>query len=111
MSQKGEQANKKCFCPIESIFEIIGRKWTLLILCEIATSTKRFGQLQKSLKGISPKTLSSRLQELEQIGIISKKVYPEVPPRVEYALTPQGESLKAIILSLDEWGKEYLSEK
>lgn len=95
---------------MESILGIIGRKWALLILCEIATSTKRFGQLQKSLQGISPKTLSSRLQELEQVRIISKTVYPEVPPRVEYSLTPQGESLKTIILSLDEWGREHLSD-
>jgi DNA-binding HxlR family transcriptional regulator len=109
--KKGELANEECFYPLKNILETIGKKWTLLILCNIATSTKRFGQLQKSLEGISPKTLSSRLQELEQVGIISKTVYPEVPPRVEYSLTPQGESLKTIILSLDEWGKKYLGDK
>lgn len=68
--------------------------------------TKRFGQLQKSLKGISPKTLSSRLQELEKEGIIIKKVYPEVPPRVEYTFTPKGERLRKIVLALADWGSE-----
>jgi DNA-binding HxlR family transcriptional regulator len=111
MTTKGEIDDEKCFGPIKSTLAVIGSKWALLILYNIATATKRFGQLQKSLQGISPKTLSSRLQEMEKIGIISKKVYPEVPPRVEYSLTSQGESLKTIILSLAEWGKEHLGDK
>ncbi|HEY3426314.1 MAG TPA: helix-turn-helix domain-containing protein [Negativicutes bacterium] len=111
MINKGEIVNEECLYPIKSTLAVISSKWTLLILRDIAISTKRFGQLQKSLKGISPKTLSSRLQELERAGIISRKIYPEVPPRVEYSLTSQGDSLKTIILSLAEWGKEHLTDK
>ncbi len=84
-----ELEKEKFFCPIKKTLSILGGKWTLLILRDLFNETKRFGQLQKSLKGISPKTLSSRLQELEKEGIIAKKVYPEVPPRVEYSLAPR----------------------
>jgi DNA-binding HxlR family transcriptional regulator len=85
---------------IERTLSIIARKWTLLLLRDLCDGTKRFNQLQKSLQGISPKTLSSRLQELEQEGIISKMIFPEVPPLVEYSFTPKGESLKKIFLAL-----------
>jgi DNA-binding HxlR family transcriptional regulator len=91
---------------LEKSLSIIGSKWTLLILRELSSGTKRFAQLQKSLKGISPKTLSSRLQELEKNKIIVKKVYPEVPPRVEYSFASRGESLKKILYDLYEWGAE-----
>ena len=107
MSSQNEQANKIYVCPIEKTLSIIGGKWTILILRDLSSGTKRFGQLQKSLKGISPKTLSSRLQELEKEGIVTKEVYPEVPPRVEYSLTTRGESLRNILLALIEWGKEH----
>ncbi len=101
---------EKYFCPIKKTLSILGGKWTLLILRELFNGTKRFGQLQKSLQGISPKTLSSRLQELEKEGIVARKVYPEVPPRVEYSLTSRGESLKKIIQTLVEWGAEHLGD-
>ncbi len=102
-----EPNNEKYFCPIEKTLSIIGGKWTLLILRDLSNGTQRFGQLQKSLKGISPKTLSSRLQELEKEGIVAKKVYPEVPPRVEYSLTSRGESLRNVLIALIEWGAEH----
>lgn len=104
------QPEKNNFCPIKKTLSILGGKWTLLILRELFNETKRFGQLQKSLPGISPKTLSSRLRELEKEGIVAKKVYPEVPPRVEYSLTSRGESLKRILLALVEWGAEHFSD-
>ncbi|HZD59760.1 MAG TPA: helix-turn-helix domain-containing protein [Anaerolineae bacterium] len=91
---------------MERTLSLIGSKWTLLILREFLDGTKRFGQLKKSLPGISPKTLSQRLQELEKEGILTKKIYPEVPPRVEYSLTPRGERLKSILLDLVNWGLE-----
>lgn len=99
------------FLPNREDLSIIGGKWTLLILWDLYNGTKRFCQLQKSLQGISPKTLPHRLQELEKEGIVSKKVYPEVPPRVEYSLTPRGESLKEIVLALAEWGNKYYDNK
>lgn len=108
MTSPIEQA-KIYVCPIEKTLSIIGGKWTILILRDLAGGTKRFGQLQKSLNGISPKTLSSRLHELEKEGIVTKEVYPEVPPRVEYSLTTRGESLRKILLALIEWGTEHYS--
>lgn len=106
-----EPSDEKSFCPVAKTLSIIGGKWTLLILRDLSGGTKRFGQLQKSLQGISPKTLSQRLRELEKEEIVVKKVYAEVPPRVEYSLTSRGESLKKIVHALAEWGTEHPGEK
>lgn len=107
MTKTCEAGDKKFACPVEKTISIIGGKWTVLILRDLSSGTKRFGQLQKSLQGISPKTLSQRLRELAKEGIVTKQVYPEVPPRVEYTLTPRGESLKSILVSMAEWGAGY----
>lgn len=98
-------------CGVDTTIRIIGRKWTILILYNLLNSPRRFGELQKTLKGISPKTLSLRLTELESDGLISKKIYAEVPPRVEYTLTHKGETLNEIICKMREWGecKETIS--
>ncbi|HML89036.1 MAG TPA: helix-turn-helix domain-containing protein [Methylomusa anaerophila] len=109
MTNQDKQYDENDICPIKNTLSIIGSKWTLLILRDLADGTKRFSQLQKSLQGISPKTLSSRLRELEKEGILTKKVYPEIPPRVEYSLTSRGESLKKILRCLAEWGKEHFN--
>ncbi len=106
MVDNPKSCNERLSCSTERILSLIGSKWTLQILREFLDGTKRFGQLKKSLPGISPKTLSQRLQELEKEGILAKKVYPEVPPRVEYTPTPRGEGLKSILLALAEWGSE-----
>lgn len=96
-------------CVAKTI-KIIGSKWTILILFELCGGTKRFGELQKNLSGISTKTLSERLKQLEKGGILSKKIYPVIPPKVEYSLTKKGESLKDIIDKMQEWGaRENLS--
>jgi DNA-binding HxlR family transcriptional regulator len=94
-------------CPIHRAADVIGGKWTLLILRDLFDGTKRFGELRASLVGISPKTLSERLRFLEQAGIVARTIYPEVPPRVEYALTPHGETLKPIIEAMREWGTRW----
>lgn len=91
-------------CVMKAL-KIIGSKWTILILRELCEGTKRFGELQRALTGISPKTLSVRLDELEKNGVISKKVFAEVPLRVEYSLTPKGQSLREIIGKMKEWGE------
>ncbi|WP_245926592.1 winged helix-turn-helix transcriptional regulator [Methanospirillum lacunae] len=106
-----ESNNNECITRIEKILSIIGSKWTIQILRELSSGTKRFAQLQKSLKGISPKTLSTRLQELESYNIITKTVYPEVPPRVEYSFSSQGEGLKKVLFDLYEWGEEFLGDE
>lgn len=90
---------------VTKTMKIIGSKWTVLILRELFEGTKRFGELQRGLEGISPKTLTVRLRELEAEGIIAKKMFQEVPLRVEYSLTERGSSLREIIEKMHAWGK------
>ncbi len=97
-------------CPIERTVTILEGKWTLLILRELFTGTKRFGELRSALSGVSPKTLAERLRILEQQGIITRTIYPEVPPRVEYALTELGQTLSPIIESLRAWGQQWADQ-
>lgn len=94
-------------CGVAKTLKIIGSKWTLLVLRDLFTGPKRFGELQTSLKGISPRTLSLRLDQLEKDGIITKKVFVEVPLHVEYSLTPKGSSLEEIICKMREWGEVH----
>jgi DNA-binding HxlR family transcriptional regulator len=92
-------------CGVVRTLKIIGSKWTMLILHNLFAGPKRFGELQRSLGDISPKTLSQRLQELEQERIIKRKVFPEIPLHVEYSLTLKGHSLQKIFDDMSEWGK------
>jgi DNA-binding HxlR family transcriptional regulator len=94
-------------CGIEKTMKIIGRKWTVLILRDIFDDKKRFGELLSSLEGISPKTLSLRLKDLEKNKLISKKIYKEIPLHVEYSLTEKGKSLSKILKDLRLWGEKY----
>src|SRR5690606_9832167 len=93
-------------CGVTKTIKVIGAKWTTLILRDLFGGKKRFGELQRSLAGISSKTLSIRLQELEADGIINKKIYAEVPLRVEYSLTKKGQSLRQIIDDMRAWGEQ-----
>ena len=97
-------------CPIERTVNILEGKWTLLILRELFTGTRRFGELRSALPGVSPKTLSERLRILEKQGIVGRTIYPEVPPRVEYFLTDLGQTLSPIIESLREWGTHWADQ-
>ena len=90
---------------VTKTLKIIGSKWTVLILRELCEGTKRFGELQRALVGISPKTLSVRLKELEKGGVVEKEVFAQVPLRVDYSLTEKGKSLKEIIHKMHEWGE------
>jgi DNA-binding HxlR family transcriptional regulator len=92
-------------CGVAKTLKIIGSKWTLLILRDLFDGAKRFGELQNSLSGISPRTLSLRLDQLEKDGIIKKKIFAEVPLHVEYSLTSKGKSLEEIIAKMREWGE------
>jgi len=94
-------------CPVERTANAIGGKWTLLILRDLLDGTKRFGELRASLTGISPKTLTEKLRILEQDGIIARKIYPEVPPRVEYSLTKHGQTLEPVFEAMREWGTQW----
>ncbi|QUI24099.1 helix-turn-helix transcriptional regulator [Vallitalea pronyensis] len=94
-------------CSIEKALSVLGGKWTFLIIRDLFCGKRRFGELRRSLCGISPKTLSLRLKELETKGIIERTAYPTIPPTVEYALTEKGKSLKKIIKEMKLWGANW----
>ena len=94
-------------CPVATTVSLIGSKWKLLIMRNLLVRPWRFNELQKSLDGISQKVLTDSLRSMEADGIISRTVYPEVPPRVEYALSELGESMRPIIKSMEAWGNNY----
>ncbi|WP_062301861.1 winged helix-turn-helix transcriptional regulator [Demequina subtropica] len=92
-------------CPIERAVRVLDGKWTLLILRELFDGKRRFGELLASLPGASPKTLTDRLRALEAHGVVAREVFPEIPPRVEYSLTPLGRTLAPVIDALRAWGE------
>lgn len=94
-------------CPVETTLTLISDRWKVLILRDLFTGTKRFGELKKSLTGISQKVLTANLRDMEAKGLLTRKAYAEVPPRVEYTLTDTGLSLKPIIGAMFDWGMEY----
>jgi DNA-binding HxlR family transcriptional regulator len=98
-------------CPVARTAQIISGKWTLLILRDLFYGVKRFNQLERSLHGISPKTLSERLRSLEEEGIIVRQTFAEVPPRVEYSLTEKGHDLVCVIESMRTFGNQWLCNK
>lgn len=97
-------------CPVETTLSMIGGKWSLFILRDLMDGSMRFGELQRSIGSISQKVLTSHLRFLEKNGIVNRKVYPEVPPRVEYSLTELGLSLKPILDSMWDWGSWYQAQ-
>lgn len=96
-------------CPVARTAEIIGNKWTPLIVRDLAQGERRFSELERSLVGISPKTLSERLKRLEEAGLIDRCCFAEVPPRVEYSLTAKGHALLPVIESMRAFGARWLS--
>ena len=96
-------------CPVCHTAEIISGKWTLLLIRDLADGRSRFCELERSLEGISPRTLSLRLRALESEGIVERRTYPEVPPRVEYRLTAKGRALVPLIEQMRTYGREWLS--
>ena len=94
-------------CPVETTLTLIGDKWKVLILRDLMPGKKRFGQLKKSVGNISQKVLTAQLRAMEESGLVHRKVYAEVPPRVEYSLTALGQSLKPILDAMWNWGEGY----
>lgn len=97
-------------CPVETTLTLISSKWKILILRDLMPGTKRFGELKKSIGGVSQKVLTAQLREMETDGLVIRTVYPEVPPRVEYTLTALGHSLKPILDAMWDWGEAYQSK-
>ena len=94
-------------CPVTATMQVIGGKWKILILYLIFNDINRFGKMGMMLKGISKQMLTSQLRELENDGIIERRIYPEIPPRVEYFLTVKGRSLEPVISQMRDWGNEH----
>ena len=94
-------------CPVATTVQLVGSKWKLLIMRNLLQRPWRFNELRKSLPGISQKVRTDSLRSMEEDGIVIRTVYPEVPPRVEYALSNLGESMRPIIKALEEWGSDY----
>ena len=94
-------------CPVETTLMLIGDKWKVLILRDLMDGTKRFGELKKSIGTVSQKVLTAQLRDMEEKGLLTRKVYAEVPPRVEYTLTETGYSLKPVLDAMWVWGADY----
>ena len=108
MRKKIEQRNNKTDCGVEATLEVLGGKWKGVILYQLREELKRFNQLHRLLPNITQRMLTRQLRELEHDGLIHRKVYPEVPPKVEYSLSDNGKSLIPIIMLLKDWGDSNL---
>lgn len=97
-------------CPVETTLSLISDKWTVVIIRDLLTGTKRFNELMRSVTGITQKVLTSHLRNMEANGLLVRKVYPEIPPKVEYTLTETGYSLKPILDAMYTWSENYKSK-
>lgn len=97
-------------CPVETTLTLISNKWKVLILRDLLIGTKRFGELKRSVGNVSQKVLTAQLRQMEESGLLTRTVYPEVPPRVEYTLTELGYSLKPVLDAMWDWGENYRAQ-
>ena len=104
------QTSSRLTCEVETTLSVIGGRWKVLIIRELIQGVKRFGELHRALNGITQKMLTQQLREMEEDGIIHREIYLQVPPKVEYSLTPLGESLKPILDAMHEWGVQHLAQ-
>jgi DNA-binding HxlR family transcriptional regulator len=103
--------NKKSVsCPVERTLEIIGGRWKAMVIHELMQGTRRFSQLHRALVGVTHRTLTQQLRELEQLGIVRREVFGEVPPKVEYSLTPLGATLRPVLLAMHQWAVDHAAE-
>jgi DNA-binding HxlR family transcriptional regulator len=103
-----DATKKRATCPIEKTLRLIVGKWKTILLWHLSSGKKRYGELKKLIPDVSEKMLIQSLRELEKDGLVLRKVYPEIPPRVEYSLSKRGKSLSPIICSLNTWGQKHL---
>lgn len=106
-SPQRKNGRKVVGCPVESTLHAIGGRWKVLIIHHLLEDTRRFGELTRLLRGVSARTLTRQLRELEASGIISRRVHQQIPPKVEYSLTPLGRSLEPILQAMHDWGEEH----
>ena len=97
-------------CPVEITLQMLGSRWTVLVLRELMAGTRRFGQLRASIASVSQHSLTNCLRAMEEKGLLERRVYAEVPPRVEYTLTATGRSLKPVLDAMETWGSRYRDE-
>jgi DNA-binding HxlR family transcriptional regulator len=107
MNEDANPAGSLPACPVEMTMTLISNKWRVLIVRDLLQGTKRFGELRRSVGGVSQKVLTANLRAMEDQGLVLRKVYAQVPPRVEYSLTPTGRSLRSVIGAMREWGEGY----
>jgi DNA-binding HxlR family transcriptional regulator len=98
-------------CPVEATLDLIGGKWKAVILYHLRDQVLRFNELQRRLTGISQRLLTKQLRELEEVGFVSRTIYAEVPPKVEYSLTKKGETLRPVLRALEIWGEDHLVQR
>jgi DNA-binding HxlR family transcriptional regulator len=106
-----DQEKPTVICPVITFLDLISNKWKVEIIWYLLKGKQRFGELRRSVAGISQKVLTDNLRDMERDGLLIRTVYAEVPPRVEYALSPLGESLREILDSIRDWSMEYLGER
>ena len=106
MAKQGRTGKKKVGCPVEATIGAIGGRWKVLIIHQLLKETRRFGELTRLLNGVSARTLTRQLRELESSGVINRRVHQQVPPKVEYSLTGLGLKLKPILYAMHDWGEE-----
>jgi DNA-binding HxlR family transcriptional regulator len=100
-------AKKELSCPVETTLAVIGGRWKVLILQQLLDGVQRFNQLHRALAGVTHKTLAQQLREMEQDGIVHREVYPQIPPKVEYSLTPLGETLRPLLDAMHQWAVKH----
>ncbi|MCB9964131.1 MAG: helix-turn-helix transcriptional regulator [Rhodospirillales bacterium] len=101
---------KELFCPVEITLDALSGRWKVLIIQQLLDGTRRFNQLQRELQGITHRTLSKQLKEMEEHGLVNRKDYKEIPPRVEYSLSELGKSLESVLSAMHKWGEAYGSK-
>src|SRR5688572_7189767 len=101
------KSKKSVSCYVEATLRVIGGRWKVLVMQQLLASPKRFSALHRELMGISHRTLTKQLRELEADGIVRRKVFAQIPPRVDYSLTKLGESLRPVLMAMERWGEEY----
>src|SRR5437763_595097 len=108
LKMQTKQPARQYNCPVEAALDVIGGKWKVLIICWLKEGVHRFRELRRRIPGVSERMLTQQLRELERDGIVHRKVFPEVPPKVEYSLTDFGETLRPLMVLLNEWGQKHL---